>query len=154
MIIVEIAGFLGAEPEERFTTTGKRVITLRVATRVRQDKTVWWKVNIWGDKFDKMLPYLKKGSAVIIVGDMAMEPEIYPAKDGSNKVALTLNAEMIKFSPFGKPSGQSETGHSHIEDENPYQSASKQADHAQYASFGATSGDNGDASYAGDDLPF
>ena len=36
MIIVEIAGFLGADPEERFTASGKRVVTLRVAARVRQ----------------------------------------------------------------------------------------------------------------------
>ncbi len=72
MIIVEIAGFLGADPEERFTANGKRVVSLRVATRVRkggQDETVWWRVNIWDDRFDKMIPHLKKCSAVIIPYD-------------------------------------------------------------------------------------
>lgn len=84
MILVEIAGFLGADPEERFTSNGKRVVTLRIATRVRkggQDETVWWRVSIWDDRFDKMIPHLKKGSAVIVWGEMS-KPETYTSRDG------------------------------------------------------------------------
>jgi single-strand DNA-binding protein len=56
-----------------------RVVTLRVATRVRQggkNETIWWRVNIWDNRFDKMLPHLKKGSAVIIMGEMS-KPEVF-----------------------------------------------------------------------------
>ncbi|MBS0624064.1 MAG: single-stranded DNA-binding protein [Verrucomicrobia bacterium] len=105
MIIVEIAGFLGDDAEERFTATGKRVVSLRVATKARQggaEATVWWRVNIWGDRFDKMLPYLKKGSPVIVIGEMN-KPETYTAKDGTTQVSMTMTAEMIRFSPFGRP---------------------------------------------------
>lgn len=103
MNFINIAGHLGADPEERFTPSGQKVTTLRVATNVRRsgkDETIWWRVTIWGDKFDKLLPYLKKGSAVIIVGEMA-KPEIYIDREGKPQISLNLTAEIIKFSPFG-----------------------------------------------------
>ncbi|MCP5469944.1 MAG: single-stranded DNA-binding protein [Chlamydiales bacterium] len=110
MNLVEVAGFLGADAEERFTNTGKKVISLRLATKARsggKDDTIWWRVSIWGDRFDRMLPYLKKGTALIIVGEMS-KPEVYTGKDGQQAVSLNLNAEIIKFSPFGKPGERSQ----------------------------------------------
>lgn len=159
MIIVEIAGFLGADAEERFTANGKRVVSLRVATKVRkggQDETVWWRVNIWDDRFDKLLPYLKKGSAVIIVGEMS-KPETYNARDGSVQVSLTMSAEIIKFSPFGKPgerSSESQTQHAESTEES---SGAKTAYSNQYAGAGASAGVSSsthESTFAGDDLPF
>lgn len=104
MIIIEIAGHLGADPEVRFTPGGQKVTNLRVATNTRKsgkDETVWWRVTIWGERFDKMMPYLKKGSAIIVIGEMS-KPEIYTDKEGRPQVSLDLTAEMIRFSPFGK----------------------------------------------------
>lgn len=153
MILVEIAGYLGADPEERFTATGKRVISLRVATRVRQggrDETVWWRVSIWGDRFDKMLPYLKKGSSLIIVGEMG-KPETYVAKDGTTQVALNLTAEIVKFSPFGKPENANNASHQEMSEShsNDFSSPSSAG---QFAAFGA--GSPQENAFAGDDLPF
>lgn len=106
MIIIEIAGHLGADPEVRVTPGGQKVTTLRMATNIRRggkDETVWWRVTIWGDRFDKMMPYIKKGSALIVIGEMTKAPEIYTDKDGRPQVSsLELTAEMIRFSPFGK----------------------------------------------------
>lgn len=105
MIIIEIAGHLGVDPETRFTSGGQKVTTLRVATKVRKggnDETVWWRVTIWGDRFDKMMPYFKKGSAIIVIGEMG-KPEIYTDREGRPQISLELTAEMIRFSPFGKP---------------------------------------------------
>lgn len=160
MIIVEIAGFLGADPEERFTATGKRVISLRVATRVRQggqDETVWWRVNIWGDRFDKMLPHLKKGSAVIIIGEMS-KPETYTARDGAVQISLTLSAEMIKFSPFGRPDRPSEGPSATSKDEgsqmeDPF-SAKAPYSKPEYGAHFAGAGMSQESGFAGDDLPF
>lgn len=104
MNILQIAGHLGADPETRFTASGQKVTTLRVATNIRKggkDDTVWWRVTIWGDRFDKLLPYLKKGSAIIVVGEMG-KPEIYTDKEGRPQVSLEITAEIIRFSPFGK----------------------------------------------------
>lgn len=150
MILIEIAGFLGADAEERFTATGKKVISLRVATKVRQggkDETVWWKVSIWGDRFDKMLPYLKKGTAVIIVGEMG-KPETYVDKEGHTQVSLTLSAEIIKFSPFGKPERPQETATSFSS--NSMHQDSSYSGSEELVTHGAGMHD----SFAGDDLPF
>ena len=152
MILVEIAGFLGADPEERFTATGKRVISLRVATKVRQggqDETVWWRVNIWGDRFDKMLPFLKKGSAVLVIGEMS-KPEVYAARDGTNQVSLSMSAEVLKFSPFGRPDRPNEQ-QAHTESPAPAPFAARtQNSGMEYAGVSNAQ----DNSFAGDDLPF
>ncbi|MCH9633847.1 MAG: Single-stranded DNA-binding protein [Chlamydiae bacterium] len=107
---LQIAGHLGADPEERFTATGQKVVTLRLAAHSRkggQDMTIWWRVTIWGDRFDKILPYFKKGSPLIVIGEMG-KPEIYTDKEGRPQVSLDIVADVIKFSPFGKGSSSSE----------------------------------------------
>lgn len=103
MNFLQIFGRLGADPETKFTANGQKVTTFRVACNVRKggkDDTMWWRVTVWGDRFDKMMPYLKKGSAVIIMGAMS-KPEIYVSRDGASQVSLEITAESIHFSPFG-----------------------------------------------------
>lgn len=106
MIIVQIAGRLGRDPESRFTTSGQKVTTITVATNVRKagkEETVWWRVTVWGERYDKMMPYLKKGSAVIVVGEMN-KPDIWTDKEGRPQVSLEITADILRFSPFGNPS--------------------------------------------------
>lgn len=104
MNFIQIMGHLGADPETRFTPSGQKVTNLRVATNVRKggkEETVWYKITIWGDRFDKMISYLKKGSAIIVVGELG-KPEIYQDREGRPQVSLEVTAEFIRFSPFGK----------------------------------------------------
>lgn len=104
MNLLTIAGHLGADPEVRFTTTGQKVITLRVATKSRKkgsDVTIWWRVTIWGEQFDKMMPYLKKGSSIIVVGEFH-QPEIFTDKEGKPQISLSMTASNLIFSPFGR----------------------------------------------------
>jgi single-strand DNA-binding protein len=106
MNLIEIMGHLGSDPETRYTPSGAKVITFRVGANARKggkDQTIWWRVSIWGDRYDKMLPYLKKGTAIIVLGEMH-KPEIYTDKTGMAQVSVEMTAEIIKFSPFGKPS--------------------------------------------------
>jgi single-strand DNA-binding protein len=101
---VNIAGHLGADPEVRFTSTGKKVTTLRVATRSRKgsaDVTIWWRVTIWGEQFDKMIPHLKKGSPIVAYGEL-QKPEIFNDREGKPQISLEMWASNIQFSPFGK----------------------------------------------------
>lgn len=108
MNYITIAGHLGADPEVRFTSTGKKVTTLRVATHTRRngaDDTIWWRVSIWGEQFDKMIPYLKKGSPIIVFGDL-QKPEIFTDRDGKPQISMNITASNIQFSPFGKPDRQ------------------------------------------------
>jgi len=102
MNLLTIAGNLGADPEVRFTTNGQKVTSFRVGTRGRKaDITIWWRVTVWGDSFDKMISFLKKGSAVIVTGEMD-KPEIFTDKEGKQHISLNLTASNIKFSPFGR----------------------------------------------------
>lgn len=107
MNFIHIAGNLGADPEVRFTSTGKKVTTLRVATRSRKgknDETIWWRVTVWGEQFDKMMSFLKKGSAVIVHGEIH-KPEIFNDREGKPNISLEITASHLEFSPFGKPGG-------------------------------------------------
>lgn len=108
MIIVQIAGRLGRDAETRFTASGQKVTSLTVATNVRKagkEETVWWRVTMWGERFDKMIPYLKKGSAVVAVGEMS-KPDIWADKEGRQNVGLEMTAEIVRFNPFGNPDKQ------------------------------------------------
>jgi len=115
---ITIAGHLGADPEVRFTSSGQKVTTLRVAARARRgakgDETIWWKVTIWGEQFDKMIPYFKKGSPIIVVGELN-KPEIFTDREGRPQVSMSITALNLMFSPFGRPESSSEgeeSGHS------------------------------------------
>ena len=104
MNFMHIAGHLGADPEVRFTSSGKKVTTLRVATRSRkgqQDQTIWWRASVWGEQFDKMIAHLKKGSAVMVFGEM-QKPEIFTDREGKPQVSMEISATNLQFSPFGK----------------------------------------------------
>lgn len=104
MNMIQIAGHLGADVEPRFTPDGQKVTTLSVATSVRRsgkDETIWWRVTLWGDRFDKFLSHLKKGSAIIVVGEF-MRAEVYTDRQGKQQVSLEIRAEFLRFSPFGR----------------------------------------------------
>lgn len=158
MNLLYIAGYLGADPETRFTPSGQKVTTLRIATNSYQngqEVTVWWRVTCWGDKFDKILPHLKKGSAVMITGEMK-KPEIYTDKEGRPQVSLELTAESIRFSPFGKSDrgekGEGQPGY------QPRQAARQEFGEQTFQPAGASSGygqaDYGDFGEEDSKLPF
>ena len=112
MNVIQVAGRLGSDPEVRFTSTGQKVTSFRMATNSRRggkDETIWWRVTVWGERFDKMMTYLKKGSAVIVVGEMH-KPDIYTNREGQPQASLEITAEMIKFSPFGRSGSENTDG--------------------------------------------
>lgn len=157
----QIAGHLGADAEERFTANGKRVIALRVAARAwhsGKEETIWWKVNIWGDRFDKLIPYLRKGTAVIVFGEMN-KPETYVDREGKTQVSLALSAESVRLSPFGKSNKSSETNPSNQYSQNqtysmPQQSGPSSFDTSSQEMAGFGVGMSNDLSDTSDDLPF
>lgn len=111
---IYIAGRVGRDPESRFTTNNLKVTNFSVAVNIRgkgkEEVTVWWRVTVWGDRFDKMLSFIKKGSAIMVFGEVG-KPEIYTDKEGRPQVNLEITVGMnggIFFSPFGKPDSQGE----------------------------------------------
>jgi single-strand DNA-binding protein len=141
-----IAGHLGADPEVRFTSSGQKVTTLRVAARVRKgakDETIWWRVSVWGEQFDKMIPYFKKGSPIIVVGEMN-KPEIFTDRDGRPQISMSMTAFNLMFSPFGRPDSSGGEGHQEAAHEPAHAGASESA-------FGQG---KPSASFAEDEVPF
>jgi len=109
---ITVAGHLGADPEVRFTSSGQKVTSLRVAARVRKgskgDDTIWWRITIWGEQFDKMIPYFKKGSPIIVFGELN-KPEIFTDREGRSQVSMNITAQNLLFSPFGRPDSQAQS---------------------------------------------
>lgn len=103
MVILHLMGHLGADPEMRYTPGGQKVWNLRLATKSRkggQDETIWWRITIWGDQFDKMLGYFKKGSPIYVIAEMN-KLETYTDKSGIAQVSYEATARSLHFPPFG-----------------------------------------------------
>ncbi len=129
MNYVHIVGRLGRDPETRFTSDGTKVATLVVATSVRKggsEVTIWWRVSIWGDRWDKMMPHLTKGKLVMIGGELSNKPEIYKDKNGEMQVSsLEIRAEYVRFVPSsGKGDEQQGGGKETSQRSNSYAASS------------------------------
>lgn len=108
MNTIQLMGRLGADAETRFTPSGQKVVTLRLACNSKkrdQEETIWYRVTLWGDRWDRILPYLTKGTALIVVGELR-KPEVYNNREGSPSVSLEVWADSVRFSPFGGRSGE------------------------------------------------
>jgi single-strand DNA-binding protein len=126
MSFLFLAGHLGADPEIRVTKTGKKVTILRVAVKSGKDETIWYRATIWEDRFQGMMSFLKKGSAVMIWGELK-KPEIFTDREGKPQVSLEVTVSHMSFPPFGggKPQNESHGGApaaSHVEQASPYTS--------------------------------
>jgi single-strand DNA-binding protein len=88
---VMLLGNLGADPELRMTAGGQAVLKLRLATsetyldrnKVRQERTDWHSVVIWGKRAEALGKILNKGSRLFIEG--RIQTSSYEAKDGTGK---------------------------------------------------------------------
>lgn len=109
MNILHLCGFLGADPEERYTPNGQKLWELRLATRSYkngQEETIWWRITVWGDQFDNMLRHFKKGKPIYIIGEMN-KLDTYTDKAGQTQVSYDATARSIHFLPM---SGERQDG--------------------------------------------
>lgn len=140
MNYVHIIGRLGKDPEVRYTSDGKKVTTLVVASNYvkgGQTETIWWRATLWGDRWDKMVPHLTKGKPVMIGGEMR-KPETYVDKSGQTQIgSIDIQAEYVKFLPYG---GREEN-------------AAPQHNKDQNSEFSGMASDEGAGSFAIDEEP-
>jgi single-strand DNA-binding protein len=69
---VMLLGNLGADPELRVTQGGQAILKLRLATtenymdsnNVRQERTEWHQVTLWGKRGESLAKLLKKGERI------------------------------------------------------------------------------------------
>jgi len=103
MNILHLCGFLGADPEERYTPDGRKLWELRLATRSYkngQEETIWWRITVWGDQFDNLLKHFKKGKPIYIIAEMN-KLATYTDKNGQVQVSYEAIARSIHFLPVG-----------------------------------------------------
>lgn len=97
-----IVGNLTADPELRFTTTGKSVASLRVACSERKkDPTGQWvdgdkvflNVNCWNETAENITATCQKGDTVVVTGKYKQRS--YTAKDGQEKTVYEVEADSV-----------------------------------------------------------
>jgi single-strand DNA-binding protein len=107
---VILVGNLGRDPEMRYTPNGTPVTNLSVATSERwtgqdgqqQERTVWWRVSVWGRQAEAVNQYLAKGRQVLVEGRINPDPEtggprIFTRNDGSPGASYEVRAFTVRF---------------------------------------------------------
>lgn len=93
-----IVGYLGKDPELRYTPNAKAVCNFSVATTEKKgDKelTTWFRVTAWGKQAEVANQYLSKGSQIYVEGRVSQES--YTDRDGNARTSLEVNATDLKF---------------------------------------------------------
>lgn len=103
---VVLVGNLGADPETKFTTGGKAVAEISVATSFGSGdnaKTEWHKVICWEKTAEAVGKYLKKGRQVYVEG--RLQTRTYDDKEGVKRYVTEIVANEVKFLG-GKPEAE------------------------------------------------
>jgi single-strand DNA-binding protein len=113
---VMLLGNLGADPELRVTSGGQSVLKLRLATsetyldknRVRQERTEWHSVVVWGKRAEALGKFLTKGSRLFVEG--GLRTSSYDDKEGNKKYRTEIVASNIILSGSGGGGGGNRGG--------------------------------------------
>jgi single-strand DNA-binding protein len=110
-----LLGNLGADPELRFTPGGQGVLNLRLATtesyldkdKVRQERTDWHNVVIWGKRGEALAKILAKGASIFVEG--SLRTSSYEDRDGNKRYKTEVVAQNVLLTG-GRGRGGSEEG--------------------------------------------
>jgi single-strand DNA-binding protein len=108
---VMLLGNLGADPELRVTPGGQAVLKLRLATNesyldrnnVRQERTEWHRVTIWGRRAEALGKLLTKGDSLFIEG--RLQTSSYE-KNGEKRYSTEVVANNVILSGRGGSRGE------------------------------------------------
>lgn len=108
-----LLGNLGADPELKMTSGGQAILKLRLATsetyldrnKVRQERTEWHMVTLFGKRAEALGRFLTKGNRLFIEGRIATTSY---DKDGVKTYRTEIVATNVILAD-GKPSGQRES---------------------------------------------
>jgi len=107
---VILVGNLGRDPEMRYTPSGTVVTSFSVATSDKwtgqdgtlQERTIWWRVSVFGKTAEVCNEYLKKGRQVLVEGRITADPKtgnprIWTGQDGQPRASYEVTALTVKF---------------------------------------------------------
>jgi single-strand DNA-binding protein len=114
---ITIVGYLGRDPELRYTPQGIAVCNFSVATTEKrkdsrtgepQDSTTWFRVTVWRRLAEVANQYLAKGRQVYIEGRLRQDE--YTDRDGVKRTQLVVDATDMHFlGPKGDEAGEAFT---------------------------------------------
>jgi single-strand DNA-binding protein len=122
---ITIVGYLGRDPELRYTPQGTAVCKLSVATTEKrknvagqtEEHTTWFRVSVWGRQAELANEYLTKGRQVYLEGRLRLEE--YTDREGNARFSPEVTATDIQFlgqrnetaertAPDGEPNHETE----------------------------------------------
>jgi single-strand DNA-binding protein len=101
---ITIVGYLGRDPELRYTPSGTPVCDFSVATTERKGRregeegeeiTTWFRVSMWGRQAELANQYLQKGKLVYIEGRLNQRE--YTDRDGNKRTSLEVHGTDMRF---------------------------------------------------------
>ena len=98
-----IVGYLGRDPELRYTPQGTPVCDFSIATTERrkdksgefQDQTTWFRVSLFGRQAEVASQYLSKGRQVYVEGSLSQRE--YTDKEGNARTSLEVRGSDLQF---------------------------------------------------------
>jgi single-strand DNA-binding protein len=163
---VMLLGNLGADPELRVTPGGQAVLKLRLATNesyldrnnVRQERTEWHRVTVWGRRAEALGKILTKGDSLFIEG--RLQTSSYE-KNGEKRYSTEVVANNIVLPGRGRGEGAGAPREGGAPRREPRSGAPAAggggggADEAPFDDFSQGGGGGGSSGGAGeDDIPF
>jgi single-strand DNA-binding protein len=108
---VMLLGNLGADPELKMTPGGQAVLKLRLATtetyldrnQVRQERTEWHRITLWGKRGEALGKFLAKGDRIFVEG--RIQTSSYE-KNGEKRYSTEVVATNIILSGGGRGRGE------------------------------------------------
>jgi single-strand DNA-binding protein len=112
---VMLIGNLGADPDLKVTPGGQAILKLRLATNesyldrnnVRQERTEWHRVTVWGRRAEALGKILQKGDSLFIEG--RLQTSSYE-KNGEKRYSTEVVATNIVLPGRGRGEGGREGG--------------------------------------------
>lgn len=111
---ITIVGYLGNDPDMRFTPNGQAVTSFSIAASRKYtnnsgqkiDETTWFRISVWGAQAESCNQYLHKGSPVLVVGRLRPDPQtgsprVFTRQDGSMGASFEVTALTVQFLPSG-----------------------------------------------------
>jgi len=99
---ITVIGYVGNEPEMRFTPSGKPVTNFNVATSYsytkegeKVEETTWFSVSCWGKLAETVNQFLSKGRQVYVEG--RLQTQEWETPSGQTKFKLEIVADKVMF---------------------------------------------------------
>ena len=100
---VQLIGYLGKDPESKYTPTGRRVTDFPIAITQRwkdeagetKEHTEWVQIEAWGRLAEICHEYLRKGSLVYVDG--RLKTDRYEDQSGETRYFTKVVAQTVQF---------------------------------------------------------